>query len=565
MESARCLLWSAEVLLVDASAPPESQMNWQFLHFDDAAAQRLLALEVPPEMMYSSVIYRRRHPDDLGRTDRTGAENILANRDYSQEFRVQAMNGDWRWHREDVQVKSVASGKWFVVGVTVDITERKQAEEALQRQREFLRNVIDTGPHYIFVKDADGVFTLANRVVAESYGTTVEVLEGKTDADFNPDPAVVASYREADRRTLAALGETFVAEEPMPLPDGRIRWLQTWKRPIRSADGKHYEVLGVAADITARKAVEEALRESEQRLIHAQSVAHLGYIDMDTQTRRMFWSDEMYRILGFEAQAFEPTMDRYMERVHPEDAPNLCQAVRALLELGMPSWTEYRIIRTDEAVRWVYSQREAIFDGNGQVQRLLWTVLDITDRKMAEQALRESKERENAFLRDVMYSVTEGRFHLCDSRTSLPTSLGNDDDAIDLTPEALQTLRNRIEEAEQEAEYPENRQGALMTAANEAAMNAIVHAGGGKARVGWNESGTVQVWIEDTGTGIRLEQLPRATLERGFTTAGTMGMGFWLILQYCDRVFLFTGPTGTTVVLERDKISPLPPWLAPFA
>jgi PAS domain S-box-containing protein len=565
MESARCLLWSAEVLLLDASAPPKDQMTWRFLHFDDAAAQRLLPLDVPLGASYSDVSYRRRHPDDLARTDRIGAENLLANRDYSQEFRVQAMNGEWRWHREDVRVKTVAPARWYVVGVTVDITERKRAEEALQRQREFLRSVIDTGPHYIFVKDAEGVFTLANRKVAESYGTTVEILEGKTDADFNPDPAVVAAYREADRRTLAALGETFVAEEPMPLPKGGVRWLETWKRPILSPEGDHYEVLGVASDITARKEAEEALRNSEQRLTHAQAIAHLGYIDVDTRTGQRYWSDEMFRILGYEPQSFEPTPERFFSRVHPDDLAALQQAYRALMDLGMPSCTEHRIIRPSGEVRWVHGQREVIFDSDGVILRYLGTILDITDRKQAELALRESQERENEFLRDVMHSVTEGRFHLCDERAALPPPLGSADDAIALTPEALQTLRNSIEEAERAAGFPEARQGDLMTAANEAAMNAIVHAGGGKAWVGWSDSGTVQVWIEDTGTGILLEQLPRATLERGFTTAGTMGLGFWLILQYCDRIFLLTGPNGTTVVLERDTVSPLPPWLAPFA
>ena len=71
---------------------------------------------------------------------------------------------------------------------------------------------------------------------------------------------------------------------------------------------------------------------------------------------------------------------------------------------------------------------------------------------------------------------------------------------------------------------------------------------------------TVQVWIEDCGKGIDMNNLPRATLERGWTTAGSLGHGFWLMLQTIDHVYLLTGPTGTTVVLEQDKVAPIPAW-----
>jgi PAS domain S-box-containing protein len=392
MESARCLLWSAEVTQLQAQTYPDSSlpvMEWRFLHFDNEAAQRFMSLDVPPGRSYSEISYSRRHIEDRDRSDLVGAAGLLANRDYSQEYRVQRADGEWRWHREEVRVKSLGPGRWYAVGVVVDVTEEKRAAEALQRQWEFLRSVIDTGPNMIFVKDADGVFTLANRALAEAYGTTVEELEGKTDADFNPDAEAVAAYREMDRRTLAALGETFVAEEAFRNPDGTVRWLQTWKRPIPSPDGSRYEVLGVASDITARKRAEEELRNSEKRLTHAQSTAHLGYADTDLRTGRMFWSDELYRILGYEPQSFAPTKERYLSRIHPDDAPAFQKALKELLQNGSPSESEYRIVRPDGSVRWVYGQRETAYDAQGRPIHLLGTVLDITERKEAEEALRE--------------------------------------------------------------------------------------------------------------------------------------------------------------------------------
>jgi anti-sigma regulatory factor (Ser/Thr protein kinase) len=94
----------------------------------------------------------------------------------------------------------------------------------------------------------------------------------------------------------------------------------------------------------------------------------------------------------------------------------------------------------------------------------------------------------------------------------------------------------------------------------EAAMNAVVHAGGGTGEVR-AAGGVVQVWITDHGTGISVENLPKATIERGFSTAGTMGHGFWLMLKTCDTVWLLTGPDGTTVVLQQHPEPPSPEWI----
>jgi anti-sigma regulatory factor (Ser/Thr protein kinase) len=93
-------------------------------------------------------------------------------------------------------------------------------------------------------------------------------------------------------------------------------------------------------------------------------------------------------------------------------------------------------------------------------------------------------------------------------------------------------------------------------------MNAVVHAGGGTASTGMDAaSGRVQVWVEDKGAGIEISRLPHATLGIGYSTAGTLGHGVKLILQTVDRMWLLTGTTGTTVVLEQDRVKSVPGWL----
>ncbi len=196
---------------------------------------------------------------------------------------------------------------------------------------------------------------------------------------------------------------------------------------------------------------------------------------------------------------------------------------------------------------------------------------EIAERKRVEEEnARLMREKEAAaiqqrvFLRDVLMSVTEGKLRLCDAGADLPAPLASAAGPIALAPEALGELRRVTQEVAIAQGLCPERWHDLITAAGEAAMNAVVHAGGGHAWVGSNETGVVQVRVEDQGTGIAMEHLPRATLEPGYTTAGTMGHGFWMMLKTADRIWLLTGPSGTTVVLEQDREAPLPHWLQEF-
>lgn len=184
----------------------------------------------------------------------------------------------------------------------------------------------------------------------------------------------------------------------------------------------------------------------------------------------------------------------------------------------------------------------------------------------ANEALHTLAGWQRGFLRDVLASVTEGKLHLCDTTADLPPRHGS----LRGTPlhlhadTGLSALRRRATEAAEAAHFSPERIADLITAVNEAGMNVIVHAGAGTVHVSLDAAaGLVQVWVEDTGSGITMEDLPRATLSRGFTTAGTLGHGLKLMLQTTDRLWLLTGPTGTTVVLEQDRTPPPPLWAAP--
>ena len=169
-----------------------------------------------------------------------------------------------------------AGGHAGTLAMVLDVTDRKASAVELERQRAFLRQVIDINPSFIFAKDRAGRFTLVNAATAEAYGTTVEGLLGKTDADFNPNAAEVEFFRRMDLEVMDTLEERFIPEEVVTDSKGARRWLQTVKRPIVGDDGRANQVLGVATDITRRKLAEAALLRTEEQLRQAQKLEAIG-------------------------------------------------------------------------------------------------------------------------------------------------------------------------------------------------------------------------------------------------------------------------------------------------
>lgn len=185
----------------------------------------------------------------------------------------------------------------------------------------------------------------------------------------------------------------------------------------------------------------------------------------------------------------------------------------------------------------------------------------------AEAELSAAIAKQQKFVRDVLFSVTEGKLRLCRDVTDLPEALPEVAGPFPLSKGALRALRVAAETVAREQNFDEERWQDLLTAIGEAGMNAVVHGGGGEGRVCFGSpAGTetppyIQIWIKDEGSGISMDFVHRATLEKGFTTAGTMGHGFSMILKTCDRMYLSTGPTGTTVVIEQSKEPPQPEWV----
>jgi PAS domain S-box-containing protein len=136
----------------------------------------------------------------------------------------------------------------------------RRAQDEISRQNAFLRQVIDGSPNLIFAKDREGRFILANRAMAQAYGTTVEAMLGKTTAEVNRHEPEVARFVKSDLEVMNTLSEVSIPEEKVFGLTGSPRWFQTIKRPLADERGVANAVLGVAVDITHRKSAEDQIR-----------------------------------------------------------------------------------------------------------------------------------------------------------------------------------------------------------------------------------------------------------------------------------------------------------------
>ena len=145
-----------------------------------------------------------------------------------------------------------------------EIKERQQTEVALKQQRAFLRQIIDTIPHYVFVKDKNGRFLIINKALATAYHATPSEIEGHSGREFNPNNEEMTRFEEGDHAVLDANKEMIWLEMPFTDLDGRKHWLNVVKRPLYDQTQQEKHVLGIATDITLVKETTEALREKEE-------------------------------------------------------------------------------------------------------------------------------------------------------------------------------------------------------------------------------------------------------------------------------------------------------------
>lgn len=286
----------------------------------------------------------------------------------------------------------VRSDDGVILGAIVlneDITERVLAEEALRQQHGLLTAIMNAATDIIFVKDREGRYVHMNPAGARALGLPVEEVIGWNDHAVWPAD-LAASCRAADQQVLAT-GETVTVEEVSTLRGTRIVYLTT-KAPYRDAAGAMIGIIGVSRDITERKQVEEALRNSEARLMEAQRIAHIGSWELDLTANRLTWSDEIYRIFEIDPQQFGACYEAFLALVHPHDRDLVHHAYQQSLATREAYNIVHRLLMPDGRLKIVREQCETTYDPDGRPIRSLGTIQDITEHKRAEEALQQREQ-----------------------------------------------------------------------------------------------------------------------------------------------------------------------------
>jgi len=292
------------------------------------------------------------------------------------EWLAKRKNGELFW-TEVVLSATRIGGAGRVLAVVRDITERKQAEEALLHFQMAVASATDA----IGMSTPAGRHYYQNEAYTKLFGLSVSEVDG-----VSGPPATVYADEKEGREVFDIImkGGSYVGEVKMLDKDRKERNIYLRAYSIKNKEGKVVGLVGMHTDITERKRAEEALRENQARLDLALLSAHMGVWRWEIKENRRYFDDLTCQLLGINPATFTGTLEDFFRAVHPEDHEMIKTALAQTIELNVPYEPSYRIIWPDGSVHYIAARGKLVRDDKGQPLRINGILWDITDQRLLE-------------------------------------------------------------------------------------------------------------------------------------------------------------------------------------
>jgi PAS domain S-box-containing protein len=338
------------------------------------------------------LILQRVHPEDVALVKQTIERATQDGKNFEHEYRLLMPDGSLKHVHVVAHAQSDESGELEFVGAVMDTTAVKDVEKKLRRSEESLleaQKLSNTGSWRHDV--VSGEVTVSPEIY--------RIHDIKPDEDPSNTEFFFNKFHPEDRKRVVDLFEraerektAFQVDYRIVLPDGNIKYLRTIGHPILNESGDLVEFVGTAMDITAATQAEKTLRESEAYLAEAQRLSHTGSWARVSATGEMrYWSEECYRVLGFDPRDGLPRFETFLQRVHPDDQAKIREISAAAGRARFDYETDYGIVHPDGEIRDIHVVAHPVFNPSGDLVEYVGTVMDVTERKRAEDKLRQSE------------------------------------------------------------------------------------------------------------------------------------------------------------------------------
>lgn len=332
------------------------------------------------------------HSDDQEAARKAWRVNMSTGEASEFSFRVRNAQGGYRWFLSRVEPLRATDGtllQW--VGVNVDIEELKSAEQAVRESEYKLRQIIDTVPGLLWSAGPDGEPTHVSQRLLDYSGLRLEDFKhGGWEAFVHPAdfPGTAKAFYHAIQT-----GTSYEAVHRLRrAADGEYRWHHARGEPLRDGEGRIVQWYGLSTDVDEAKKAEDRLRRSEAHLAEAQRLSHTGASAYNATTI-LYWSEETYRIFGFDPRDGLPSREAVWQRIHSDDRSRVRAEVENAQNGEGGFSSEFRIALPDGTTKYIESIRQPVFSKNGELVEVVATQIDVTGRKRAEEALRESEAK----------------------------------------------------------------------------------------------------------------------------------------------------------------------------